>query len=100
MDGSTGISSSKQNLNMPEGKSSESDCQADTMLCEIRTLTDLLLLKLSRTDSGLLLPPSTEKPEVESKIALATPPITITICKSQETHDAIMMEVTEVTTCL
>lgn len=50
MEVSTGISSSEQNMNMTEGESSDSECQVDTMLCEmemtqIKTQQRILLVK-------------------------------------------------------
>ncbi|KAK2498990.1 hypothetical protein MC885_018080 [Smutsia gigantea] len=88
---SASISSSEQNLNMPEGGTLDGRCQADTVLCEMEMDTDE-----NKTENppgrgsaveepvSPLLPLPTEKHEVVSTTAVASPPVTMAINKSQE----------------
>ncbi|XP_007944415.1 RE1-silencing transcription factor [Orycteropus afer afer] len=87
----TSISSSEQNLKMPEGDILHGKHQADTMLCEMETDADQNTTEsLSGKDSAvepilpLLLPPPIEKHEAVSKTALAPPPVTTAENESQE----------------
>ncbi|XP_036751130.2 RE1-silencing transcription factor isoform X2 [Manis pentadactyla] len=88
---SASISSLEQNLNMPEGGTLDGRCQANTVLSEMEMDTDENKTEnLSGRDSAVeelispLLPLPTEKHEVVSKTAVASPPVTTAINKSQE----------------
>ncbi|XP_073093660.1 RE1-silencing transcription factor isoform X1 [Manis javanica] len=88
---SASISSSEQNLNMPEGGTLDGRWQADTVLSEMEMDTDENKTEnLPGRNSAVeelispLLPLPTEKHEVVSKTAVASPPVTTAINKSQE----------------
>ncbi|XP_045690111.1 RE1-silencing transcription factor isoform X2 [Phyllostomus hastatus] len=86
---SADTSSSEQNLNMPEGETSDGKHQADTGLCEMDTSenkTENPSGKDSAVEpvSPLLLPLPTEKGEAVFKTGVASPPVTIAVNESQE----------------
>ncbi|KAF6372399.1 RE1 silencing transcription factor [Rhinolophus ferrumequinum] len=89
---SANISSSEQNLNMPEGETLDGEHQADTRLCGMDVDTDE-----NKTENPpgkdsaveepvlpLLLPLPIEKGEAVSKTAVASSPVTMAIHESQE----------------
>lgn len=89
---SANISSSEQNLNMPEGETLDGEHQADTRLCGMDMDTDE-----NKTENPpgkdsaveepvlpLLLPLPIEKGEAVSKTAVASSPVTMAIHESQE----------------
>ncbi|XP_072799551.1 RE1-silencing transcription factor isoform X4 [Vicugna pacos] len=86
------ISSSEQNLNLPEGETSNGGHQADTVLCEMEVDTEE---NKTENPSGRdlaveepvpppLLPLPLEKHEAVSKTAVASPPVTVAVNESQE----------------
>lgn len=87
---SADISSSEQNLNMPEGETSDGKHQADTGLCEMdarENKTENPPEQDSAVEepvSPLLLPLPTEKGEAVFKTGVASPPVTIAVNESQE----------------
>ncbi|XP_044621987.2 RE1-silencing transcription factor [Equus asinus] len=90
---SANISSSEQNLNVPEGETLDGNHQADTMLCEMEMDTDENKTEnppgkdsaVEEPISPLLLPLPIEKhEEAVSKTAVASPPVTTAVNESQE----------------
>ncbi|XP_039701226.1 RE1-silencing transcription factor [Pteropus medius] len=88
---SANISSSEQNLNIPEGETLDGKLQADTRLCEMdmdteENKTENTTGKDSAVEEPVspLLPLPIEKREAGSKTAVASPPITMAINESQE----------------
>ncbi|XP_064342465.1 RE1-silencing transcription factor isoform X2 [Camelus dromedarius] len=86
------ISSSEQNLNLPEGETLDGGHQADTVLCEMEVDTEENKTENpSGRDSAVeepvpppLLPIPLEKHEAVSKTAVASPPVTMAVNESQE----------------
>uniref|UniRef100_A0A8C9A669 RE1-silencing transcription factor n=1 Tax=Prolemur simus TaxID=1328070 RepID=A0A8C9A669_PROSS len=89
---STSVSSSGQNLNMPEGETLDGKYQTDNIVCEMemdidQNTTENLSCKDSTVEepvSPLLLPPPTEESEAVSKTTLPSPSITMAVNESQE----------------
>lgn len=89
---SANISSSEQNLNMPEGETLDGEHQADTRLCGMDMDTDENKTEnppgkdsaVEEPVSPLLLPLPIEKGEAVSKTAVASSPVTMAIHESQE----------------
>uniref|UniRef100_H0XEE6 RE1-silencing transcription factor n=1 Tax=Otolemur garnettii TaxID=30611 RepID=H0XEE6_OTOGA len=89
---STSVSSSGQNLNMPEGETSDGKNQTDSIPCEMEMDTDENTTEnLPSNDSAAEDPvsPSLPAPPVEaseavSKTTLTSPPITTAVNESQE----------------
>lgn len=89
---SANISSSEQNLNMPEGETLDGEHQADTKLCGMDMDTDENKTEnppgkdsaVEEPVSPLLLPLPIEKGEAVSKTAVASSPVTMAIHESQE----------------
>ncbi|KAF0883260.1 RE1-silencing transcription factor [Crocuta crocuta] len=86
------ISSSEQNLDMPEGETLDGKCQAGVMLCEMEMDTDENKTEnppgkdsaVEEPISPLLLPLAIENHEAASKIAATSPPVTTAVNESQE----------------
>ena len=89
---SANISSSEQNLNMPEGETLDGKHQADTMLCEMKRDTDEKKTEnppgrdsaVEEPTSPPLLPLPLEKCEAVSTATVASPPVTVAVNESQE----------------
>ncbi|XP_012613732.3 RE1-silencing transcription factor [Microcebus murinus] len=89
---STSVSSSGQNLNMPEGETSDGKHQTDNTVCDtemdtVQSTTENLPGKDSAVEepgSPLLLPPPTEESEAVSKTTVTSPPLTMAVNESQE----------------
>eukprot|EP00070_Physeter_catodon_P040721 XP_028347615.1 LOW QUALITY PROTEIN: RE1-silencing transcription factor [Physeter catodon] len=89
---SANISSSEQNLNMPEGETLDGKHQADAMPCEMKMDTDEKKTENpSGRDSAVeepasppLLPLPLEKCEAVSTATVASPPVTVAVNESQE----------------
>lgn len=89
---SANISSSEQNLNLPEGETLDGEHQADTKLCGMDMDTDENKTEnppgkdsaVEEPVSPLLLPLPIEKGEAVSKTAVASSPVTMAIHESQE----------------
>ncbi|XP_066243723.1 RE1-silencing transcription factor [Saccopteryx leptura] len=88
---SANISSSEQNLTVPEGETLDGKHQADTRLCEMdvdtsENKTENSPGKESAVEEPVspLLPLPTEKGEAVSKTAVASPPVTMAVNESQE----------------
>lgn len=89
---SANISSSEQNLNLPEGETLDGEHQADTKLCGMAMDTDENKTEnppgkdsaVEEPVSPLLLPLPIEKGEAVSKTAVASSPVTMAIHESQE----------------
>lgn len=89
---SANTSSSEQNLNMPEGETSEDKPQAEAMLCAMETDTDEKQaenfpsrdLAVEEPVSPPLPSLPLEKHEAVSTTAVASPPVTVAVNESQE----------------
>lgn len=89
---SANTSSSEQNLNMPEGETSEDKHQAEAMLCEMEVDTDEKKAEnFPSKDVAVEEPVSPplpalplEKHEAVSTAAVASPPLTVAVSESQE----------------
>ncbi|XP_014924019.3 RE1-silencing transcription factor [Acinonyx jubatus] len=89
---SANISSSEQNLNMPEGETLDGKCQAGAMLCEMEMDTDENKTEnppgkdsaVEEQMSPLLLPLAIENHEAVSKTTATSPPVTTAVNESQE----------------
>ncbi|XP_010858021.1 PREDICTED: RE1-silencing transcription factor-like [Bison bison bison] len=89
---SANTSSSEENLNMPEGETSEDKHQAEAMLCEMEMDTDEKKAEnFPSRDSAVEEPVSPplpalplEKHEAVSTTAVASPPVTVAVNESQE----------------
>ncbi|XP_032256331.1 RE1-silencing transcription factor [Phoca vitulina] len=89
---SANISSSEQNLTMPEGEILDVKCQADTVLCEMEMDTDENKTEnppgkdpaVEEPVSPVLLPLPVENHEAVSKTAVTSPPVIVAVNESQE----------------
>ena len=89
---SANTSSSEENLNMPEGETSEDKHQAEAMLCEMEMDTDEKKAEnIPSRDLAVEEPVSPplpalplEKHEAVSTTAVASPPVTVAVNESQE----------------
>ncbi|KAF4013007.1 hypothetical protein G4228_004610 [Cervus hanglu yarkandensis] len=89
---SANTSSSEQNLNMPEGETSEDKHQAEAMLCEMEVDTDEKKAENSPSKDVAVEEPVSpplpalplEKHEAVSTAAVASPPLTVAVSESQE----------------
>ncbi|XP_060511706.1 RE1-silencing transcription factor isoform X1 [Panthera onca] len=89
---SANISSSEQNLNMPEGETLDGECQAGAVLCEMEMDTDENKTEnppgkdsaVEEQMSPLLLPLAIENHEAVSKTTATSPPVTTAVNESQE----------------
>ncbi|KAF5926872.1 hypothetical protein HPG69_001503, partial [Diceros bicornis minor] len=89
---SANISSTEQNLNVPESETLDCKHQADTMLCEVEMDTGENKteippgkdLAVEEPTPPLLLPLPIENHEAVSKTAVASPPVTMAVNESQE----------------
>ena len=89
---SANTSSSEENLNMPEGETSEDKHQAEAMLCEMEMDTDEKKaenfpsrdLAVEEPVSPPLPALPLEKHEAVSTTAVASPPVTVAVNESQE----------------
>ncbi|TKC33257.1 hypothetical protein EI555_004805 [Monodon monoceros] len=89
---SASISSSEQNLTMPEGETSDGKRQADAMLCEMKMDADEKKTEnppgrdsvVEEPASPPLLPLPLEKCEAVSTATVASPPVTVAVNESQE----------------
>ncbi|XP_077704264.1 RE1-silencing transcription factor [Canis aureus] len=89
---SANISSSQQNLTIPEGEILDAKCQADTVLCEMEMDTDENKTEnppgkgpaVEEPVSPVLHPLPIENHEAVSKTAVTSPPVTMAVNESQE----------------
>ncbi|XP_011221795.2 RE1-silencing transcription factor isoform X1 [Ailuropoda melanoleuca] len=89
---SANISSSQQNLTMPEGEILDAKCQSDTVPCEMEMDTDENKAEnppgkdpaVEEPVSPVLLPLPIENHEAVSKTAMTSPPVTMAVHESQE----------------
>ncbi|CAK7289987.1 RE1-silencing transcription factor [Vulpes lagopus] len=89
---SANISSSEQNLTIPEGEILDAKCQADTVLCEMEMDTDENKTEnppgkgpaVEEPVSPVLHPLPIENHEAVSKTAVTSPPVTMAVNESQE----------------
>ncbi|XP_065770048.1 RE1-silencing transcription factor-like isoform X2 [Muntiacus reevesi] len=88
---SANTSSSEQNLNMPEGETSEDKHQAEAMLCEMEVDTDGKKAEnFPSRDAAVEEPVSPPLPalplekQAVSTAAVASPPLTVAVSESQE----------------
>ncbi|XP_055290222.1 RE1-silencing transcription factor-like isoform X1 [Moschus berezovskii] len=84
---SANTSYSEQNLNMPEGETSEDKHQAEAMLCEMEMdIDEKKAENFPNRDSAIEEPVSLplDKHEAVSTTAVASPPVTVAVNESQE----------------